>query len=351
MAADRNQADLVLEGGGVLGIAHTGAVSALAERRYAFERVAGTSAGAIVGSLVAAGMKSKQLHEVMRTLDYPSFKDKGLLDRVPLAGRGLSALLENGIYEGERLREWLGNLLAELGTETFGDLRREDDDRGAAPDIERRYKLVVIAADVTRGELVRLPWDYQRYGLAPDEQLVVDAVRASMSIPLFYEPVELKPAKGPSSTLVDGGLLSNFPIEILDRSDLERPRWPTFGVKLVPQLPAGGAQLFPWLAALGGLPRFLEQVAVTAVVGNDQGYLAKPWVSARTIRVDVGQVNPIDFAISRQAQQRLFKRGRDAARSFLERWDFDHYLDRYRVAPATVSRQAAGRQLTPAGHQ
>lgn len=339
MAAQRKQADLVLEGGGVLGIGHVGALSALEEKRYSFPRVAGTSAGAIVAALAAAGMPSTELREVMRTLDYGRFKDKDMLDRVPLVGPGLSALFENGIYEGKQLVEWLGNLLADRGKETFGELHRDDDDAGAAPDIERRYKLVVIAADVTRGELVRLPWDYERYGLDPDRQLVVDAVRASMSIPLFYEPVELKPAKGPSSTLVDGGLLSNFPIEILDRTDLARPRWPTFGVKLVPQLPAGGAQMFPWLAAIGGLPRFLEHVAVTAVAGHDQGYLAKPWVKARTIRVDVGRVNPIDFGISRSSQEKLFKRGRDAARGFLDDWSFRKYLARYRMTPTPASQR------------
>ena len=70
---------------------------------------------------------------------------------------------------------------------------------------------MVTATDITRGRLLRLPWDYARLGLDPDEQLVADAVRASISIPLFFEPVKLG-----DRTLVDGGVLSNFPIEIFD---------------------------------------------------------------------------------------------------------------------------------------
>src|SRR5687767_2750786 len=105
MAAERRQADLVLEGGGVLGIAHVGAISVLEQQGYSFPRVAGTSAGAIVGSLVAAGMRHQELGELMRKLDYRKFRDKGMLDHVPLVGRGLSVLLENGIYEGDHLRE------------------------------------------------------------------------------------------------------------------------------------------------------------------------------------------------------------------------------------------------------
>ena len=56
-------------------------------------------------------------------------------------------------------------------------------------------------ADITRGHLVRLPWDYPRYGRPEtDNELIVDAVRASMSIPFFFDPVRLR---APAAT-VDG---------------------------------------------------------------------------------------------------------------------------------------------------
>lgn len=73
--------------------------------------------------------------------------------------------------------------------------------------LERRYRLVVTAADVTTGQLVGLPWYYRRvYGLDPDEQPVADAVRTAPSIPFFCRPVPLTAANGLTSTLVDGGL-------------------------------------------------------------------------------------------------------------------------------------------------
>ena len=62
-------ADLVLEGGGVKGIALVGAISVLEERGYQFRRVAGTSAGAIVGSLVAANAGAAELEEIMRGVE------------------------------------------------------------------------------------------------------------------------------------------------------------------------------------------------------------------------------------------------------------------------------------------
>ena len=61
MSAQPSSADLVLSGGGVLGIGHVGVASVLEERGYRFRRIAGTSAGAIVGSLLAAGMPTPEL--------------------------------------------------------------------------------------------------------------------------------------------------------------------------------------------------------------------------------------------------------------------------------------------------
>src|ERR1700722_2472503 len=74
--------NLVLEGGGVKGIGLVGAISVLEEHGYTFARVAGTSAGAIVGALVAAGFTSPELHQLMGTLDYTKFRDPSSWARV-----------------------------------------------------------------------------------------------------------------------------------------------------------------------------------------------------------------------------------------------------------------------------
>src|SRR3954452_2736581 len=111
MNATPKQADLVLSGGGVLGIGHVGAVSVLEERGVELRRIAGTSAGSIVGSLLAAGMPAADLRALIGDLDYPSFLDRGALDRIPLVGPPLSVVLENGYAEGKRFVEWLGGQL------------------------------------------------------------------------------------------------------------------------------------------------------------------------------------------------------------------------------------------------
>lgn len=324
-------ADLVLEGGGVLGIAHVGAVSVLADAGYSFPRVAGTSAGSIVGALVAAGMPASRMTEVMKKMKYRRFVDRSLLDRIPIGGPLLSLLLDDGVFEGDYLREWLGNLLVdECGVETFGDLAVDDPHSALPP--ERRYRLVVTATDVTRGELRYLPWDYEgAYGLDPDRQLVVDAVRSSMSIPFFFEPTTVTGSDATSSTLVDGGVLSNFPIDVFDRTDGRPPRWPTFGVKLLPALPLDAAKVLPIAALVRRGPVALAaNLAMTTVVGRDQAHLAKPWVKVRTMQVDTSGVNPVDFGLRETQASALFDNGRAAATRFLEEWDWESYLTTFR---------------------
>jgi NTE family protein len=334
MTAEDLRADLVLSGGGVKGIGLVGAVVALVEAGYLPQRVSGTSAGSIAGAVVAAatqhgGVTPQQLKDLVLSLDYRKFLDAGLLERVPIAGPSLALLRGSGVFKGDYAHDWVRSELENLGVSKFGDLAIDDDE---IPQ-ERRYRLAVTVADVTTGQLIRLPWDYQRlYGLDPDEQLVADAVRASMSIPFFFRPIPLTSTAGLTSTLVDGGLLSNFPIDSLDRTDGKPPRWPTFGITVLPNLPEGNDTVIPALAPLRllGQPNLLESVITTMLVGRDQAYLNQPWVNARAIRVDSTAVGFLDFDISENEIEALYVKGYAAAQEFLLSWDWSDYLRRFR---------------------
>jgi NTE family protein len=332
--AEPKPADLVLSGGGVKGIGLVGAVVALMDAGYRAQRVSGTSAGSIVGAIVAAASMGEQLNpaevkDLALQLDYHKFTDPGPLERFPVLGPSFAVLRGTGIYKGDYAHDWIRGQLKDLGVHTFGDLAIHND---ALP-AEQRYKLVVTIADVTTGQLVRLPWDYRRvYGLDPDEQSVADAVRASMSIPFFFRPVTLRSSTGLTSTLVDGGILSNFPIDSLDRTDGLKPRWPSFGVTVLPNLPEGNDKVIPALSPIRmlGPPHLLENVITTVLVGRDQAYLNQPWVNARTIRVDSTDVGFLDFDISDNEIEALYVKGYGAAEKFLSTWDWNAYLERFR---------------------
>jgi NTE family protein len=324
--------DLVLDGGGVRGIGLVGAISVLDEEGYRPQRVAGTSAGAIVGALVAAGMPVADLEAVMRGLDYRRFCDPRRSSRLPVVGKGLTLLAGNGFHAGAYLRTWLAELLAGLGVRTFADLRTDTPGRPAP--LSERYKLVVLAADVSLGRLVRLPWDYHLYGLDPDEQLVADAVRASASIPFFFEPARLRDSAGYTSLLVDGGILSTFPVDMFDDHHGPSPARPVIGVKLVK-----GFQPSPTRTIGGPFGMALAMISTVFTFHEDRVLDRVRWQD-RTIfvRADDG-VGRADFGLDRATQEALYRAGRAGAEEFLASWEpprpAGQPLPR-RVAEATV---------------
>lgn len=336
------RADLVLEGGGVKGIGLAGAVAAITDAGYRPQRISGTSAGALVGAIAAAGAHGAQLAEITRGLDFRAVADRHGLGRLPLVGPGLALLSGTGLYRGEYLLDWITTELEALGVRTWRDLRLDD------PDLppEQRYRLVVTCSDLTLGQLVRFPWDYRSvYGLDPDSQPVADAVRASMAIPFLFEPTTLTHAgtggdEVVSSTLVDGGLLSNFPIDSLDRTDGGSPGWPTFGVTITTAPKPGigdrvalfHSRVFDWPQPTA--LRLLEQLLTTMILGRDQAYLNRPWVEARTIHIEAAEVGLLDFGISPVRREALYQRGYDAASAFLDTFDWDTYRERFRGALA-----------------
>ena len=154
--------------------------------------------------------------------------------------------------------EWLSTKLEPLGIHTFADLKiTEDDGTSLAP--YQRYRLVTHTSDLTRGALVRLPWDLPYYLLEqPGPGRSGPADRGHRQLPgrgrgprVDVDPVLLpalrqKTALG-ACTWVDGGLLQNFPVTVFDRTDGQPNRWPTFGIKLsarpalnIPDVPVHG---------------------------------------------------------------------------------------------------------------
>jgi NTE family protein len=305
------QCDIVLEGGGVKGTGLVGALEELTGAGYQPVRIAGTSAGAIVGSLLAAGMPVAEMVAVMHDLDYTKFRDEGFMDRLGIPGKSASFLFEKGVYEGKYLKTWLSELLQKLGVRTFADLKLTEPWAQELPP-ERRYKLVVIVSDVSHGRMVRLPWDYANYyGLNPDEQLVTDAVRASMSIPFFYEPVNLK-----GNFLVDGGLLSNFPVAIFD----DHTDWPTFGIKLSTKADAT-SKMNPVTNPLD----YSLAILSTATNAHDAMHIDDPCTQMRTIFVDTFGLKATDFDITKEEQTKLYQSGHKYAKRFLDEWDLAAY--------------------------
>lgn len=331
-----HRVDLVMEGGGVKGIALAGAVEVLEERGYRVHRVAGSSAGAIAGALAASGIDGPTMVEILRATDYRRFEDGPWWTRT-LLGKGLAILLHNGIHCGDFLQQWLEEQLAEHApagsTGTFGDLVLDDPEVDVSLDDPRRHRLVVTASDLSAGELRLLPRDANEYGRDPEQLRIAEAVRVSSSIPIFFRPVRRRLPAGGYAVLVDGGMLSNFPVSVFDRPNGELPRWPTFGIKLSAKPEADFGQR----NRIRGPLSFGKAVVDTVTGFYDRMHIDEQNAVERTIFIDTAAVRPTQFDLSDEDRELLYRKGRKAATEFLdgdergqEPWDFVRYVARHR---------------------
>jgi NTE family protein len=205
--------NLVLEGGGIRGIAYTGALSELETMGIlpSITRVGGTSAGAIQAALLATGHSADEILQLTTATPIQRFSD----GRLFFAGGFTRLINQYGWYRGERFRRWLHERIAHKtgnGDLTFAQLHQLAGQHGFRD-------LYVTATDLTRQKVVILSFE-----TFPDMK-VKDAVRISMSIPLFFSAVAVdtnghiikKPNHNHAvSIMVDGGIVANYPITLFD---------------------------------------------------------------------------------------------------------------------------------------
>ncbi|MFZ5642945.1 MAG: patatin-like phospholipase family protein [Bacillota bacterium] len=308
------KADAVFEGGGVKGIGLVGALYyAEKEKKIQWQNIAGTSAGAIVAALLASNYSADEIKDIIFGLDFSLIKDKGFIDHFSIPGKTLSLLLEKGIYEGKFIEKFMEGLLLKKGVSTFGDLRIEGETNP-----RYMYRLNVIASDITRGKMLVLPADVRDYGIEPDSFSVARAVRMSMSIPVFYEPVAidyLHNGKMIKSYIVDGGILSNFPVWLFD-SECE-PEWPTFGFRLIE--PSYGEP-----RSINNIIDFLAAMIGTMMEAHDERYIQDENFR-RTICVPTMGVGTTEFDITPERKDMLFWSGYNAAQNFFNSYSEEEY--------------------------
>jgi NTE family protein len=317
-----HQADGVFQGGGVKGLALAGALTEFADAklhpdRYVSEwiQLAGTSAGAIVAAYLACGHSAGDTAALIATTDFQQFEDWGPGGEI--VGGAVNLARHHGLAHGKVFRDWFADQIAD---KTFGDIASAG----------RVLKL--IATDITRREMLVLPDSLSAYCLAkggepidPSSFPVANAVRMSMSIPYFFQPVELiNHETGATSTIVDGGVLSNFPVWIFDVAERD-PKRPTFGFKLVGGRTAGS-----------GFSKVIEAFGWPVEMGVDIFHTTtdawdKYWVShatyVRTCTISAGDVGTTEFKLSDERKQWLLKSGEEAARAFLKRWNPAEYVN------------------------
>ncbi len=367
--AGHQYVDLVQEGGGVLGVALVGYTYILERVGLRFFSLAGTSAGAINTMMIAAlgpvtEAKSEKILDILSRKNLFDLVDgrrpvKKLIQKAIRGESGIWFLVlfnlslfynaitrQLGLNPGKNFEEWITEELSKVGIKTMGDLAKlrkqlpsglKDINGSSVEELEP--KLAIIAADITTHSKTEFPRMSELYFADPDSQTPAALVRTSMSIPLFFEPVTLSniPNQGttkdkkwiehcrysgpvPASvSFVDGGLLSNFPINVFHRSDGGVPRMPTFGVRL--------STYREEFSNIIGLKNMMGAMISSMRQIYDYDFLKRnPDYSQLIAHVDADkEFNWLDFEIQRPEQVKMFLHGAREAIEFLNKFNWDHY--------------------------
>jgi NTE family protein len=205
--------NLVMEGGGVRGLAYSGALEVLENKHILnnIDRVAGSSAGAIAGLMVALGYNSKEIDSILQTLKIQDFNDgKFFFSKIKRVKK------EYGVYKGDKFETWLGQLIesktgnADITFNELHQLHMED----------KTFKdFYCTGTNISQQRIEILSWQTW-----PKMKLKT-AVHISGCIPFYFKPVPIDSAGNEVSltdTLanynlyVDGGMLCNYPINMFD---------------------------------------------------------------------------------------------------------------------------------------
>src|SRR5262249_56114579 len=126
-----------------------------------------------------------EIRTIIDSIDLKKMTDDSGFGRVPFIGKWIELLLHDGMYRGDYLLNLMRDLLAQKGKRKFGDLLIPE----FASEPQYRFKVRVVASDISRGRMAVLPQDIAIYGLDPDELEIALAVRMTMSIPSFFPPL------------------------------------------------------------------------------------------------------------------------------------------------------------------
>ncbi|MEP7236666.1 MAG: patatin-like phospholipase family protein [Ferruginibacter sp.] len=320
--------NLVLEGGGVRGLAYAGVFSVLEQKGILqqIENVGGSSAGSIAGMLVSIGYNATEIDSLMMELPVQKFKD----GYGGLVGKYKRLKTDFGIFKGEAFEKWLQQLVAHKTGKpklNFGELHQ----------LHLKNNILYKDLYCTGTNLSKQQLEIFSFETTPNMPLAL-AVRISAGVPLYFEPValdnQLHKIKRSDTTsfvnyYVDGGMLSNYPISMFDSCesagtnplfcDIVKFNSQTIGIKLErPQqidslnqnsirIPAYDINKFSgYLAAFSNL---LMETLSRKYPGleNEKG---------RTIYVSQGNISSIIKKTKQQDKLLLYENGVNAANNF-----------------------------------
>jgi len=319
--------NLVLEGGGVRGLAYAGAFSELEKKGILeqIDRVAGTSAGAIAGVMICVGYNATEIDSIMRSLSVEEFND----GRGGIVGKYRRVRNKFGLYKGEKFELWVQQLIKYKTGDinlTFVQLHQ----------LHLQNKLFkdfyCTATNLSKQQL-----DIFSYEHTPDMSIAL-AVRISGGLPLYFEPIILddqyqKIEKTDTLSFknyyVDGGMIANYPICIFDtcenfgnplRCDKLRFNTQTLGIKLerpaqIDSLKNNSSNIPPF--DIRSLNDYIHAFNNLVMERLNRKYLNLENEKDRTIYVSYGSIPSRVHKMKPAEKELLYNNGAKAANDFL----------------------------------
>ena len=263
-----------------------------------------------------------------------------------------------GLNPGHAFTEWIANILKEHNADTLSRLKAKsyleaeqllnvthDRKQSLSPNSNMEKligsDIVLVACDITTEMKVEFPKNARLYWTDIDGVNPAEFVRASMSIPFFFEaksspPIDARNAETlrewrkinytgklpPNALFVDGGIISNFPINVFHNPSIKVPRLPTVGVRLGTGTSSYNKNIFK------GIPTFIEAIFSTIRFHFDKDFLVKNnFYDKYVARIDIKGFNWLNFALSNEEKIGLFIKGAEAARDYLLKFDWEKYKE------------------------
>ena len=318
--------NLVFEGGGVWGIAYIGVLDYLYHNGIldTISKVAGASAGSISACITSFNLPFDEMRAISDSLEYSKVTGRSemlgpkIMPR-PIK-RGLNKLFgdidcvyrlikQYGWYSSEYFYRWMQDQIAlqfditkKLPPYTFEDFKNPFLHKD-----ERPFRdLYIIGTDISNH--ISYVFSYEN----TPQMEVAKAVRISMSIPLFFEAIEIDPLDMRADTLSnifsDGGVMDNYPINLFD---YESPPSETLGSMFRSDLPP---------QPINNLVDFISNVLSCTIKAQTKVYLSNPEDMARSIQIFTKEISSMDFNIvtGDLTYKFLYYQGYTAAQEFFE---------------------------------
>ena len=285
---DQKIENLVFEGGGVLGMAYAGALKVLDDQNIlgGVKRVAGTSAGSLVAMALSLGYDAEGIRKIIDDTNFKEFEDHW--DPLRIATK-------YGLYKGDFLLNYIEQIVADK-TGNKGLTFRQHAETGGRD-------LKVFACDLNTSWVKEFSMEK-----TPDV-CIAHSVRASMSIPLFFQAWQFPESNPDNHIYVDGGTIYNYPLEAFEISEK------TLGFYF--QVPSEGHKTE---FEFNHIIKYVEVLFKTIMNAQKINFEGNTEEVQRTVFIDTHGISPVNFKLGDDDKLTLFKSGHDATINYLKNY-------------------------------